>query len=316
MSDEKLNRVAKLTGTDLESTRGCSARYLLNNQENSILVNPLFKHSLEVMDITESNVEPILDEIYRGYDDLRQRTLHDNLSELQGSYIHVKRGSQITLPLETCFYLTQRGTQYVENVIYIDDGAEANIITACAKAPGVGNTVHMGATYVLLGKDASLTHTMVHYWDKSSTAAPSGVIRVGDRASYVNNYVSLSPVKNTVSDPTILLTGENSRAVTNNVLYVKDHSTMDVGGTAHLDGHGSRVEMNTRAVCLNESTLISRGLIEGNNTNCKGHLECRGLVLDESSVLEAIPTLRARKPGPELTHEAGIGDCLNGRSVT
>jgi hypothetical protein len=304
MSD-RLSKVAEQTGIDLESTRDCSGRYLLNNHEDSIVMNPLFQHSLEIKDINASGSVDVLDRIFKGYEEFRPKNLHDDT--LNGSFIHVKRASRIMLPLETCYYLTEKGNQIGENLVFVDDGAEANIITACAKTKGVGRTTHIGSTNILLGRGASLTHTMVHYWDQHSTASPSGVIRLGDDASYVNNYVSLNPVKNTVSDPIILLTGENSRAVTNNVLYVTDHSKMDVGGTAYLYGKGSRVEMNTRAVCLNESSLISRGLIEGNHTNCKGHLECRGLVMDESSMLEAIPILRARKPGPELTHEAGIG---------
>jgi hypothetical protein len=35
-------------------------------------------------------------------------------------------------------------------------------------------------------------------------------------------------------------------------------------------------------------------------------LECHGLILDDKSILEAVPILRATKTGPKLTHEAGI----------
>jgi Fe-S cluster assembly scaffold protein SufB len=47
--------------------------------------------------------------------------------------------------------------------------------------------------------------------------------------------------------------------------------------------------------------------MEGNNPECKGHIECRGLVLDEESYLEAVPKLLVKKRGAELTHEAAIG---------
>ena len=50
-----------------------------------------------------------------------------------------------------------------------------------------------------------------------------------------------------------------------------------------------------------------RGLIDGSSPDCKGHLECRGLLLDENAVLESIPELIARKKGVEITHEAAVG---------
>ncbi len=304
--DKKLRRVAEVTGTNLNGTPGCSGRYLLENMSSSIDVNPLFMNALEMKDIHDAQVKPVLSRIFKDYEHMRPETL-DSYKESDGTYIHIKKNAKITLPLETCYFLTKKGGQVAENVIHVDDGAEVNIVTSCAKAPGIGNTRHVGSTYVLVGRNASLTHTMLHHWDSHSSAKPLGVVRLEDDSRYVNNYVSLNPVKSIQSDPLIICSGKNSKAVTNTVLYVSGGSTMDIGGTAHLNGMGSGVEMNTRAVCLENSSLIARGYIAGNNSKCKGHLECRGLVLDSSSVLEAIPILRATKPGPELTHEAGIG---------
>jgi Fe-S cluster assembly scaffold protein SufB len=48
-------------------------------------------------------------------------------------------------------------------------------------------------------------------------------------------------------------------------------------------------------------------MIEGNNPICKGHLECKGLIIDDESYLQAIPELIARKRGVEITHEAAVG---------
>jgi Fe-S cluster assembly scaffold protein SufB len=48
-------------------------------------------------------------------------------------------------------------------------------------------------------------------------------------------------------------------------------------------------------------------MIEGDNTDCKGHLECRGLLMDDKSVMQSIPELIAKKKGVEITHEAAVG---------
>lgn len=305
-SNSKLQSVAKVTGKELNRVTGCSGRHLIENMSSSIDVNPLFNNALELKDINDAEILPVLSRIFEDYEHKRPKSA-DSFETSRGTYIHIKRNAKITLPLETCYFITKMGGQVIENIIHVDEGAEVNIVTSCAKAPEIGKTSHVGSTYVLVGENASLTHSMLHHWDHNSMVKPFGVIRLEDNSRYVNNYVSLNPVKGIKSDPLIICGGENSMAVTNSILYVSKRSKMDIGGTAHLNGRGSGVEMNTRAVCLDNSNLIARGYIEGNNSKCKGHLECRGLVMDDTSILEAVPILRATKPGPELTHEAGIG---------
>jgi Fe-S cluster assembly scaffold protein SufB len=48
-------------------------------------------------------------------------------------------------------------------------------------------------------------------------------------------------------------------------------------------------------------------MIEGNTPLCKGHLECKGLIIDDESYIQSIPELIARKKGVEITHEAAVG---------
>jgi len=64
--------------------------------------------------------------------------------------------------------------------------------------------------------------------------------------------------------------------------------------------------MITRAISQDGARMIVRGIVEGNN-ECKGHLECRGLIMDDRSSIQSIPELVARKKGSEITHEAAVG---------
>jgi Fe-S cluster assembly scaffold protein SufB len=65
--------------------------------------------------------------------------------------------------------------------------------------------------------------------------------------------------------------------------------------------------MISRAIARQASRMIIRGLIEGNTAECKGHLECRGLLIDDEALIQSIPELKARKKGVEITHEAAVG---------
>jgi hypothetical protein len=107
--------------------------------------------------------------------------------------------------------------------------------------------------------------------------------------------------------PAAFCNGENSTVSFNSIIYAHPKSKLDLGSKAVLKGKGSKAEMISRSISREGSNMTIRGLIDGSSPDCKGHLECRGLLLDENAVLESIPELIARKKGVEITHEAAVG---------
>ena len=63
-----------------------------------------------------------------------------------------------------------------------------------------------------IGVNAMLTSTMVHSWGKDVVVRPSAGIVVGDGGRYINNYISLRPGADIVSNPTTWLNGKDSSA--------------------------------------------------------------------------------------------------------
>jgi hypothetical protein len=112
----KLKRVAEISGTSLKTTSSCSGRYLLENNKSSIEVNPLFGSDFEILDIKEAKVQPALSKIFNDYESSRPKGLN-SFEASDGVYIHVKRNARVTLPLETCYFYTKKGSQVAENVI-------------------------------------------------------------------------------------------------------------------------------------------------------------------------------------------------------
>ena len=81
---------------------------------------------------------------------------------------------------------------------------------------------------------------------------------------------------------------------------------MDTGSRVLLEGRGSRAEIISRALTTG-GDVIARGFISGSAPDCKGHLECRGLILSGNGVIHAIPELRGELAGVDLSHEAAVG---------
>ena len=225
-----------------------------------------------------------------------------------GYFMRILPGAEISFPLQSCLMITERNLeQRVHNIIIAEEGSKAHIITSCLQHSSVPKASHLGISEIYVKKNAMLNFTMIHQWSEDTLVRPRSAAQVEDGATFVSNYVCMRPVRDVQMYPVAYCSGEESRVSFNSILYGQKNSLLDIGSKAVLTGKGSKAEMVSRAIARQGSKMIIRGMIEGDNSECKGHLECRGLLMDDESVMQSIPELIARKKGVEITHEAAVG---------
>jgi len=230
------------------------------------------------------------------------------LHQTEGYFIRVKAGQKVDKPIQACLFISESNvSQNVHNVIIVEEGAEANVITGCNIQAGVKEGLHAGISEFYVGKGAKLTFTMVHNWDKQFSVRPRTGVIVEDDGTYINNYVLLKPVRSIQAFPVARLIGDRSRAVFNTIVCGLEDSIIDLGTETQLVGTGSRSEAVARTVSRDRSVVYSRGRLIARTNDCKAHLDCRGIVQSETSTQWAIPDLASEgAPGAELSHEAAI----------
>ncbi|HXY73919.1 MAG TPA: SufD family Fe-S cluster assembly protein, partial [Dehalococcoidales bacterium] len=166
--------------------------------------------------------------------------------------------------------------------------------------------MHMGVSEFYIKRGAKVTFTMIHSWNPEFAVRPRTSAIIEDGGLFLSNYVLMRPVRTIQTNPVARCNGENATARFNSVLVATPNSNMDVGSRVFLNGKGSRTEIISRAI-TSGGTITARGYIEGNAPDCKGHLECRGLLLNNQGVIHAIPELKGTLPGIDLYHEAAVG---------
>ncbi|MBN2848738.1 MAG: SufD family Fe-S cluster assembly protein [Coriobacteriia bacterium] len=230
------------------------------------------------------------------------------LHQTEGYFIRVKAGRKVEKPIQACLFVSESDvSQNVHNIIILEDGAEANVITGCNIHTDVKEGLHAGISEFYVGKGAKLTFTMVHNWAEDFSVRPRTGIVVEEDGVYINNYVLLKPVKSIQAFPVAKLVGDRSTAVFNSIVYGLKDSIIDLGSETQLIGEGSRSEAVARTVSMDRSTVYSRGRLIGRTNSCKAHLDCRGIVQSAESTQWAIPDLASEgAPGAELSHEAAI----------
>ena len=225
-----------------------------------------------------------------------------------GYFIRILPGAEVTFPLQSCLMITKKNLeQRVHNIIIAEENSNAHIITSCLQHSTAEEASHLGISEIYVKKGAKLNFTMIHQWSENTLVRPRSAADVGERATFVSNYVCMRPVRDVQMYPTAYCNGDGSRVSFNSILYGHENSTMDIGSKAVLSGNGSTAEMISRSVARAGSKIVIRGMMDGSSSECKGHIECRGLLLDDKSLMQSIPELIARKKGVEITHEAAVG---------
>ena len=223
-----------------------------------------------------------------------------------GYFIRTAKGAKIEEPVQSCLFIKgQNVAQSVHNIVVVEEDSEVHIITGCATSHKVSSALHLGISEFYIKKGGKLTFTMVHNWGEEVSVRPRTVGIVEERGVFVSNYILLKPVKSVQSFPTIFLNGPGAVARFNSILVAPRGSYINSGNKIVLNAPETRGEIISRAITTG-GTIIAPGFIEGNAVPARGHLECKGLILNDG-VIHAIPELKGTRSGVELSHEAAVG---------
>jgi len=307
----KILEEAEKAGLESNEQNRAGTFFHLNQETVTAKVNELFEDKLELMDVKAALKKYSWLEGYmwkvvsKDKDEFTKKVAEDYSG---GYFMRILPGAELTFPLQSCLMISQRNLeQRVHNIIIAEEGSKSHIITSCVQHSSVPKASHLGISEIYVKKGAMLNFTMIHQWSENTLVRPRSGAQVDDNATFISNYVCMHPVRDVQMYPVAYCTGEDSRVSFNSILYGHQNSQLDIGSKAILSGKGSKAEMISRAIAREGSKMIIRGMIEGDSSDCKGHLECRGLLMDDKSFMQSIPELIAKKKGVEITHEAAVG---------
>jgi Fe-S cluster assembly scaffold protein SufB len=302
---------AQQAGIEVQDKNRSATFFHVNQETIAAKVNSLYEGKLELMDVKAAlkKYSWLQDYMWKLVSKDKDEYTKKVAEDFSGGYfMRVLPGAEISFPLQSCLMITQKNLeQRVHNIIIAEENSKAHIITSCLQHSNVPKASHLGISEIYVKKGAMLNFTMIHQWSENTMVRPRTGAVVQDGATFVSNYVCMRPVRDIQMYPVAYCEGVDSRVSFNSILYGQKNSQLDVGSKAVLTGKGSKAEMVSRAITREGSKIIVRGLIEGNTPDCKGHLECKGLIMDDISLMQSIPELIATKKGVEITHEAAVG---------
>ena len=307
LPDEMKRRMLD-AGVTIEDTAGRSGTFI--QVDHTPVHVSLAQDGIEMMSVRDALVKHdwLGDYMWRAVrEDTDRYTTGVDDDTYNGYFIRSLPGQKTMLPLQACLYLGTEGlAQSIHNIVIAEEGSELHIITGCTSGTHGQSGLHLGVSEFYVKKGAKLTFTMIHNWEPDIAVRPRTGIVVEEDATFLSNYVIMKPVRDLQSNPVAHCVGEGATVRFNSVVAGFPGSKMDLGSRVFLDAPRSRTEVISRAVATG-GEIIARGYIEGNAADVRGHLECRGLILDDGGVIHAVPELRGTIAGIDLSHEAAVG---------
>jgi Fe-S cluster assembly scaffold protein SufB len=285
-----------------------AATYL--QMDNTPVHSSVREEGVEVMPLRQALKEHdwLQDYVWKAVEvDADKYTANVELSESDGYFIRTLPGRKTVFPVQACLYLARENVvQNAHNIIIAEEGSELHIITGCATGSRDEPGLHIGVSEFYIKPGAKVTFTMIHNWNPEIAVRPRTTTIVEEGGLFLSNYVLMKPVETLQMYPTAWCNGENATVRYNSILVAGRETNLDVGSRVFLNASHARTEIVSRAITTG-GNIIARGYIEGNAPEVKGHLECRGLILEEKGMIHAIPELKGDLAGIDLSHEAAVG---------
>lgn len=278
--------------------------------DNTPVHSSVRQEGIEVMPVSEAmrRYDWLSDYFWKAVPvDTDKYTANIELGQNDGYFIRSQPGTKTDFPVQACLYLSKaKLAQNVHNIIIAEENSELHIITGCTTSLGNEPGMHLGVSEFYIRKGAKITFTMIHSWNPELAVRPRTSAIIEDDGLFLSNYVLMKPVRSLQTNPIARCDGENATARFNSILVALPESNMDVGSRVFLNGKNARTEIISRAITTG-GNIIARGYIEGNAPEVRGHLECRGLILDSKGTIHAVPELKGTLAGIDLYHEAAVG---------
>ena len=279
--------------------------------DNSVIYKKLHSN-LELLSLEEAvQDERFVQDYYWKLIDVGQDkfTASAKLFGKAGYVIVTKPGQVVDMPVQTCLFIKSPVSfQAPHNVVVADEGSTVHVVTGCGIVPeSVG--LHVGITEFYVKKGATVTFTMIHDWAPTTHVRPRTAAVVEEGGVFISSYVNLSSkgLASFQSYPSVHLKGDRAMAFLSSLVLGKASSDIDLGSSVLITGRESKAEIVSKSISKDDSKVVARAKIQAKASGSKGHIECRGLMLSDTSRITAVPELDSTAKDVELTHEAAVG---------
>ena len=225
-----------------------------------------------------------------------------------GSFIYVPKGVHLEKPLQSYFRINnEKSGQFERTLIIVDEGADVHYVEGCTAPTYSKESLHAAVVEIIILKDGKCRYSTVQNWS-------TNIVNLVTKRAMCYENASMEWIDGNIGSqvnmkyPACILAGEGAKGTCISIAVAGKGQFQDAGARMiHLASNTSSTIIS-KSIVKNGGVANYRGTVRHhkNVQNCRSHVECDTLILDNLSKSDTIPNNEVKNNTSYIEHEATV----------
>ena len=225
-----------------------------------------------------------------------------------GSFIYVPKGVHLEKPLQSYFRINnEKSGQFERTLIIVDEGADVHYVEGCTAPTYSKESLHAAVVEIIVLKGGKCRYSTVQNWS-------TNIVNLVTKRAVCYENASMDWIDGNIGSqvnmkyPACILAGEGAKGTCISIAVAGKGQFQDAGARMiHLASNTSSTIIS-KSIVKNGGVANYRGTVRHhkNALNCRSHVECDTLILDNLSKSDTIPNNEVKNNTSYIEHEATV----------
>ena len=201
----------------------------------------------------------------------------------------------------------EKSGQFERTLIIVDEGADLHYVEGCTAPIYSKDSLHAAVVEIIVHKDAKCRYSTVQNWSNNiiNLVTKRALVKENGQMDWIDGNIGS---QTNMKYPACILAGEGAKGNCISIAVAGKGQYQDAGARMiHLASNTSSTIIS-KSIVKNGGVANYRGSVKHykNAKNCKSHVECDTLILDDISKSDTIPVNLVQNNSSFIEHEATV----------
>ena len=225
-----------------------------------------------------------------------------------GSFIYVPKGVHLDKPLQSYFRINnEKSGQFERTLIIVDEGADVHYVEGCTAPTYSKESLHAAVVEIFVHKGGKCRYSTVQNWS-------TNIVNLVTKRAICYEDASMEWIDGNIGSqtnmkyPACVLAGEGAKGTCISIAVAGKNQVQDAGARMIHLASNTTSTIISKSIVKNGGIANYRGTVRHVNgaQNCRSHVECDTLILDNISKSDTIPNNDVRNNTSYIEHEATV----------
>ena len=291
-------------------------KYLSTQYESEVVYHNMLKEAEEkgVVFLSTDMALKLYPDLFKKYFSTVVPVADNKFSALNGavwsggSFIYVPKGVHLDKPLQSYFRINnEKSGQFERTLIIVDEGADVHYVEGCTAPTYSKESLHAAVVEIIVLKGGKCRYSTVQNWS-------TNIINLVTKRAACYENASMEWIDGNIGSqynmkyPACILKGAGAKGTCISIAVASKGQYQDAGARMIHEAPNTVSTIISKSIVKQGGIANYRGTVRLHKDaiNCRSHIECDTLILDDVSRSDTIPTNEVRNNSSYIEHEATV----------